>query len=156
MAQKVVDWENSYFFNGVALSNEPVEEIRALVREQVFKANEEIFDEGDDATNVYILKSGQVELTFTLPTHRDQTVRITVVRPGELFAWSGLTGGTQLTARACAIEDSEAFIIPASGLRKVMDSHPDFGYRAMDRLASLIATRLSLTRTQLQWLTSSV
>ena len=100
----------------------------------------------------FILKSGSVELVYYLPTRSDTTVRITVVRPGEPFAWSALTGATGLTATAVAVAKCEAFIIPADKLRGIMDAHPEFGYQVMNRLAKLIANRLLDTRTQLQWL----
>ena len=150
-----VEWENSEFFVNSG-SPSVLGRLKNVIREQTFLAHESIFNEGDSASDVYILKSGQVELTYTLPTHHETALRITLVRPGELFAWSGLTGGPSLTARARPLEDSEAFVIPADELRKIMDAYPDFGYLVMNRLATLIARRLADTRTQLQWLNSSI
>lgn len=153
--KSAVDWEHSEFFVNSASAG-ALGQLKNVIRERAFVAHESIFDEGDAANDVYILKSGQVELTFTLPTHRETAVRITEVHPGQLFAWSALTGGPHLTARASALEDSEAFVIPADKLRKIMDAHPDFGYVLMNRLAALVAQRLADTRTQLQWLSCYV
>ena len=147
-----VNWENSEFFSNAI--PHAISQIKACVKEESYTALQPIFLEGDAATDLYILKSGEVELTYTLPTRQDTDVRITMIRPGELFAWSALTGGTTLTAKAFAVEESEVFTIPAKELRKIMDKSPEFGYQIMNRLAQLIAGRLKDTRTQLQWLNS--
>ena len=84
----------------------------------------------------------------------EQVFRITHIHPGEVFAWSALTGGNELTATAVATEDCEVFVLPAEQLRSAMDEDPTFGYQIMDRLATLVASRLLDTRQQLQWLNS--
>lgn len=131
-----------------------IDRVRVLVVERSFRAGEVIFDEGDAASDVYLLKSGMVELDYSLPTRHDMTVRITTIHPGELFAWSALTGRSTLTARAYAIADSEAFLIPAPALREIMEEFPVFGYQTMNILCGVIARRLADTRSQLQWLQS--
>jgi CRP-like cAMP-binding protein len=145
-----VEWEATCIFVN---AEEPVlARVRPHVRVCVFPAQQTIFDEGDSASDLYILRSGQVELTYTLPTRRDASVRIRQVHPGDVFAWSALVGDMKLTARAQALEESQAFLIPAIELRQVMDEVPVFGYQVMDRLAALLAGRLRDTRAQLQWL----
>lgn len=145
-----VPLEESEFF-----ADSPTEvlgELQSLAKTSTFDNSETIFKEGDPAKDIFLLKSGSVELIYTLPTRSNTPVRIGVVHPGQLFAWSALTGADGLTAGAVAMEQSEAFIIPANKFRVVMDANPDFGYLVMSRLAKLIASRLQDSRTQLQWL----
>ena len=54
-------------------SRDALERVRGLVLEQNFRASEVIFDEGYEATDVYLLKSGKVELSYSLPTRSDMT-----------------------------------------------------------------------------------
>jgi CRP-like cAMP-binding protein len=147
-----VSWDECAFFRDA-----PVEcrtRVGTLVVQKRFAAREAIFDEGDLAEHVYILSSGEVELTYTLPTRPGTTVRITVIQPGDVFAWSALTDRDHLTARAAALVDSEAYLIPAAPLKQILDQNPEFGYQTMKRLAAMIAARLRDTRSQLQWLHS--
>ncbi len=148
----VVPWQDSVFFK-----NSPprsIAEIQKFIKESTYPAGAMIFSEGDPAEDLYVLKSGQVELSYSLPTRQDSSVRITLVEPGEVFAWSALTGSKTLTASALALEESESWLIPAARLQEVMDKDPKFGYQVMGRLANLIARRLKDTRVQLQWLHS--
>lgn len=148
-----VSWQDTEFFK--ASTEDVLARIRETVGEVKAGAGEAFFSEGDPASALFLLKSGLVELTYTLPTHRDTTVRITSVEPGEVFAWSALAGGTKLTATAVAVEPAEAYVFPAEELRAIMDAEPAFGYRFMSQLARLVARRLGDTRQQLQWLHDS-
>jgi CRP-like cAMP-binding protein len=145
-----VSWEDSVFFKDSP--KEVLQKIRSLIKESSFQPGSVIFKEGESANSLYLLKSGSVELKFEVPTQPDVSVRITLVHPGEIFAWSSLTGGKQFTATAVAAEESEVFTLCSQDLRRIMDSEPRFGYQVMDRLANLVASRLKDTRRQLQWL----
>lgn len=151
--QGVIVWSESPFFQGIA--PQLLERVGELVQESPFDQGQTIFREGDLARELYLLKSGVVELNYQLPTRPDITVRITKVQPGEVFAWSALTGGDHLTANATALESCEVFTIDASRLVALMDEHPLFGYQIMNRLSMLVASRLKDTRKQLQWLQST-
>ena len=148
----VVPWQESVFFKDSP--ERALDRLKGSFKEVPFRSTQRVFKEGDTASSLYILKSGRVELTYTLPTRPDANVRITHIHPGEVFAWSALTGGNELTATAVATEDSEVFVLPAEQLRSAMDEDPTFGYQIMDRLATLVASRLLDTRQQLQWLNS--
>ena len=83
-----------------------VEQVKELVSERRFGAGETIFREGDAAEEIFILASGQVELTYTLPNHADVSLPITAVSPGELFGWSAAAGAKNLTAKAHTATES--------------------------------------------------
>jgi len=137
-------------FEGIP--QEQLAEIASLCRTVRFSKGTTIFREADQADQVFILRSGKVDLTFTLPGKAKGTrVPIRTILPGELFAWSPLVGGEPLSAQADAVEDCEACCIQASELRKLLDAHPEVGYWVMSRLAELIAQRLRDTRAQLRW-----
>ena len=89
---------------------------------------------------------------YTLPQDPSTEIRITQVAPGETFAWSALALGETLSARARAMVDSSAYIIPAAGLHSLFREQPRAGYLVMTRLSQQILTRLRETRKELRWL----
>ena len=131
-----------------------LQKIGRLVVESEYPADATIFVEGDPATALRILASGEVELDYTLPGRPDVILCITRVSPGEMFAWSALANNATLTARARALAACCVYDIPATPLREILHDHPEAGYKVMTRLAELVASRLRDTREQLRWLQS--
>lgn len=126
----------------------PVHEIAQVDR---FSAGEKIFQENAEATDIYLLKSGQVTLSFTFVNEgRTLHVDIKRVQPGELFGWSALTRARRLSAQAHADADCEVIRIPGIPLRERMERDPRLGYVVMDRLTDLASHRLRDTREQLR------
>ena len=76
-------------------------------------------------------------------------VRILSVGPGDMIAWSALLGDGRMTASAVAIEDTEVVAIPAADALALSETHPEFGYYLMQRVANALANRLVATRLQL-------
>ncbi len=150
--QSSISWQESSFFQGT--SEVVINKLSEFVSESAYTQGDVIFSEGDLAEELFLLKSGQVELNYQLPTRPEEAVRITKVNPGEVFAWSALTGGDQLTANAVAFFDCSVFTIGAQHLVKVMDENPAFGYHLMQKLSELVAGRLKATRDQFKWLQS--
>ena len=146
-----VDLAESYLFKG--LPAKVVEPLKGICQTRQYEAGAIIFDEGEPAKLICILKSGKVELSFSLPQQMDTTqIRITEIHPGEIFGWSALVEDNTWTARATAIHDSEAILIPGTGLKKLMDSDPGLGYPVMEQMLQLVVSRLHDTRHQLRWL----
>ncbi|NUQ00049.1 MAG: Crp/Fnr family transcriptional regulator [Armatimonadetes bacterium] len=112
-----------------------------------------VFNENDEATHVYLLRSGLVTLSFSFQ-HQNRTlhVDITPVKAGELFGWSTLTQRRRFSAQAVAEQDSDIIRIPGERLRQLMDRDPRLGYTVMDRLTTLAASRLASHREQLRLL----
>jgi CRP-like cAMP-binding protein len=145
-----VDLERSALFIG--LSGDVVGKIKRLVRVQSYAQDESLFYEGDPADDLYILRTGRVELTYTLPQDATTEIRITQIDPGENFAWSSLAQGKTLSSHARAMVDSSAHILPVADLHALFLEHPRSGYEVMSRLAQQILTRLRETRKELRWL----
>lgn len=145
-----MDLEQSALFNG--LSKDVLARIQRLARVQNFARGETLFNEGDPAEDLYILHTGRVELTYTLPQDPTTEIRITQIDPGENFAWSALAHGKTLSSHARAMVDSGAFIIPVTELHALFLEFPRAGYQVMTRLAHQILTRLRETRKELRWL----
>ena len=142
--------EDCDLFQGLETS--VLERVRTLVEERSYSARDTVFSEGDAATELYILASGEVELTYTLPNRPEVSMNIKRIVPGEVFAFSALVQGRRLTAKAEARSDSRVYAIPAENLESLLAEHSDVGYVVMRRLAALIRTRLRDTRAELRWM----
>ncbi len=125
--------------------------VEALAELGTAQAGDIIFEERDDATDIYLLCRGTVTLSFGF-VHQGQNLAVNIkqVRPGELLGWSALTSRHKLSARATADTEVEYYVIPAAKLREVMDREPRLGYIVMDRLTDLASTRLLAHREQLR------
>jgi CRP-like cAMP-binding protein len=130
-------------------------QVTCLVAEREYPTSSIVFYEGDRAEELFILASGKIELTYTLPNNSCVTLPITKVLPGEVFGWSALAGGQNLTAQAKTLEDSSVYAIPALPLRRILSDNPAAGFEVMTRLVELVSRRLRDTRLQLRWLQSN-
>ena len=144
-----MDLDNATLFQG--LPKDVLAKIHTLAHVEDYSAGDKIFREGEPAVDLYILREGKVELTYTLPNDPDTDIRISLVAPGEVFAWSALARGDTMTAQARAVVPSKAYIISANALHDVFAEHPYAGYDVMTRLAQQIIERLRLTRRELRW-----
>src|SRR5579863_2228234 len=87
------------------------EELRALERaahEQNFAENQEIFREGDTGDGVYIVKSGQVQISGLVGDKRHIFSR---VGPGEIFGEMAVLENKPRSASATASMDSTVYFI---------------------------------------------
>jgi CRP-like cAMP-binding protein len=137
------------------LSPDVLARIRRLARVQEHVAGDTIFSEGDPAQDLYILREGSVELSYTLPQDPTTEIRITRIAPGETFAWSALARGGTMSAHALSLVPSSAYVISAERLHGLFAEHPEAGYEVMSRLAREILERLRETRRELRWLHQS-
>jgi len=147
-----VSVEECELFRG--LSSEFLERIKSTIVEREFDPDETIFEEGDDANELFILAQGEVELSYTLPNDRKVSIGITKVAPGELFGWSAAAGGKRLTAKACSASDSCVYAIDARRFHELLGADPKTGYTLMCRIAQLARLRMRDTRFQLRWMQS--
>jgi toluene monooxygenase system ferredoxin subunit len=150
-----IEIADGYSFDGVPA--DAMGPVKALCKSQDFKSGETVFDEDEPAQDVFLLESGKIELTFSLPQKgRETQIRITEIHPGEVFGWSGLGVSESWTARANVVYDSKIIRIPGAELKKLMDADPRLGYPVMEQMLKLLVSRLKDTRHQLRWLLGSV
>lgn len=75
-----------------------------------FDANRKIFDEGDAANTVYVLRSGAVEIRAG--TRGDNPYTVTTVKVGDLFGELALLENRSHGAAAVTLENSEVLEVP--------------------------------------------
>ncbi len=109
-------------------------------------ANTMLFEQGDPAEFLYLVVVGEVIVNFK----PDDGPAITVARvqPGGVVGWSAALGSRSYTSRAECLVYTQMLRVRGTDLRKLCDQNPETGLLILDRLATVIAERLSSTHKQ--------
>ena len=128
------------------LSNEDQKKLADVSRVQEFLADSIIFNEGELPEDLYLVRSGRIELCMNVPARG--CLPILTLEAGDLVGWSVLIEQGEMTATATAIKDTQVIAISADKLRELCEQDHDIGYQIMHRLAETLAQRLVATRLQ--------
>ncbi|MDD5628546.1 MAG: cyclic nucleotide-binding domain-containing protein [Elusimicrobia bacterium] len=107
---------------------------------RTYHEGEVLFMEGDIGRALFILESGQVQLTKAGPD--GQPRKIYTIQPGEFFGEMALLEQLPRTATATAVERSQVLLLYRSKLESLLSSHPRIGVQIMTHLAQLLSARL--------------
>ncbi|MCX5794687.1 MAG: cyclic nucleotide-binding domain-containing protein [Elusimicrobia bacterium] len=107
---------------------------------RTYHEGEVLFVEGDIGRALFILESGQVELTKAGPDGKPQ--KIYTIQPGEFFGEMALLEQLPRMATATALERSQIFLLYRSKLESLLNYHPRIGVQIMTHLAQLLSARL--------------
>jgi CRP-like cAMP-binding protein len=138
--------KRSALFQG--LSSPLLEAIGRICQEETHGPGVELFEAGQPATHLYLLARGSVALVIRTEA-REEVILATLSTPGDLLAWSALVEPRLLTAGAQTLADTSLLRLEARKLEALFRAHPQEGLGFMQRLASLIASRLRDTQRQL-------
>jgi len=128
------------------LSEEDQQKLASISRLKEFKAGETIFTEGSEHQDIYVIRSGRVEICMTIPARG--CLPVLTLEAGDLVGWSSILKQGEMTATVGAIEDTEVIVINANELRALCDDDHDIGYQIMKRIAAALSQRLIACRLQ--------
>jgi CRP-like cAMP-binding protein len=105
-----------------------------------------IFEQGETAEFLYVVVDGEVVVSYK----PDDGPAITVARilPGGVVGWSAALGSRMYTSAAYCAGYTQLLRIRGIELRKLCEQYPDTGVFLLDRLAAVIAQRLTSTHDQ--------
>lgn len=129
-----------------------LEKLACLCRGYSYSRGITIFNEGDEATELYILTDGRVSLEMDLRPVADRPAiptALEVVTKGECFGWSALVQPYVYTTSGRCMTNCNTLAIKGELLRNMLAGDIGLGYEVMNKLAQIIALRLSHTRTRL-------
>ena len=69
-----------------------------------------------------------------------------VSSPFQSFGWSGVVPPYHYTSSAECDEDSQLLIIPSAPFMKLLENHPESGFKIMQQITVIIADRLRNSR----------
>ena len=114
-------------------------------REKDFRQNDKLFSEGEDATCLWIVLKGQVDLRFDLPDRPTSTKNtISSIFKFMSFGWSSLVAPNRYRLSAyCATGDCKVIQIQRENLLKAFKADSQIGYRVMSNLVKIIGERFN-------------
>ncbi len=133
------------------LDESELTEIAKLCRERSYEQGSIIFTAGGSATDIYLLKDGEVNIQVELVIY-DLEARATVytVRKGETFAWSALVPPHKLTAAARCQQKTAVLTINGKELMDTFEKNNHIGCVVMRNLSKVISSRLAATMVALR------
>ncbi len=135
----------SEVFDG--LSDDELAPIAKMSHQQTFRAGDLVFDENDEAKNLYVVTTGRVGILIDIGRGR-QTGVDTIIPDGS-FGWSALVPPYFYTGAAKCLEATQVLVVPGEELRGLCLDNCRICHTIMERLASIISARLKDTRIQL-------
>jgi CRP-like cAMP-binding protein len=132
------------FFRGIA--DEHLERFSKIAELVEFPTHGVIFNEQDEARNVYFIVSGRVALISCDP---DVGCReLMTVTHGDLIGWSPLVGRQLLADTARTLTATQAFAFDGEQILEFCRNDPQFGFEFMHRVAQVLAERFGAMRLQ--------
>jgi CRP-like cAMP-binding protein len=133
------------YFAGI--DEESLKQLAMIAEEKSVPAHTAMFREGDPATYLYVILTGEVNIQYELGSGELRTVDTLVA--GDLLMWSALVEPYRATAMGTTTKETQLARIDAAKLRQFCERQPLLGYRLMTQAAKLLAHRLERARVQL-------
>jgi len=133
------------YFAGV--DNESLKAVAEIADEKTLHAVTVLFKEGDPADALYIVTSGQVDVSLQLGSGREVVVDQLV--PGDLLGYSVFVEPHRMRAKAMARKESTVIAIDAEKIRALCEKDTKLGFLLVKQVAAALAHRLSGAVTQI-------
>ncbi len=112
-------------------------------REMDFRQNDKLFSEGDEASSLWIVKEGRVDLRFDLPDRATSTKNtISSLSEFMTFGWSSLVAPHKYRLSAyCATNSCKVIQIDREEMLALFKQDSKTGYQVMSNLVEIIGKR---------------
>ncbi len=133
-------------------SDEELEKLAGLFGERTYGSGEIIVSEGGERLEVVILIEGlvSVEMTSALKDSSEPLVVSTESTTGRIIEWSSaidaVRGGESALVRA--VDPSRVLVADGASVKELCDREPSLGYKFIQQIVLVIASRLRDTRGQ--------
>ena len=129
------------------LSNEMLTSLIPITEMFHFDENEIVFQQGEKADRLYLLKKGKVLLeqrvTDTL------TVSMSSIKPGFSFGWSSMLDNDIYSSNAICAEPCQVYSFKNFKIKKIMEEDHSLGFIISQRLLYVIKKRFDIRTSQL-------
>ncbi|MBU2646958.1 Crp/Fnr family transcriptional regulator [bacterium] len=122
------------------LTDEMLEKIAPAIQLLQIKEQEMVFEEGSEARQFYMLKSGKILLEKRISSQ--VTVSLGAIKPGFSFGWSAMFG-EPYSFLAISSEESEIFTIAADSILTFLDNDHSMGFQIMRSLTRMLKNRMN-------------
>lgn len=113
-----------------------------IARDRDVRAGETLFRLGERADAFYVVRDGELELTFPLVVNGEaKEARLQVIGPGRTLAWSALVPPYLLTLSARAATAARLVAFPRDAVAVLLREQPAIGRTVMTNLTRVVASR---------------
>ena len=121
------------------LSDKQLYTLFKLLTEVTYKANENVFEQGDKPSHIYIVKKGKVKLVLW---KNDTPFELIVFEEGYCFGEASVIGIQPHEGTAIALEDTELIVLSRNALLSIYDSDKDLFSILILNIAREVCRRL--------------
>ena len=114
----------------------------SIAHERQCEEGEVLFEEGSEATRVYILLEGKVTIDVALSSRPEHITVALLSQPGQIVGWSGSVAQTSYTASARCKQASRLLTLDGKEFMDALEDNPSLGFIVMRRIADTISNRL--------------
>jgi CRP-like cAMP-binding protein len=129
--------QKSKLFRG--MDQEVLKQIDKIMVKKSCAEGTVLFERGESANNLYILREGSIELTIGDNGHVTHVIKT----PGEAFGWSSLVNHHVYTASAVCSSPTKVIGIQSEKLNMIFESNPACGLIFFRGLAEIISKRVA-------------
>ena len=112
--------------------------LAGLAKPQRCSRNQVIFREGDEASELYVVRSGRIAIAMQSPDGRESLVAL--MEAGDLFGEMALFDEEPRSAQARALEPSELLSVPFAPIRAMFRERPELLWEVVALLARRLRT----------------
>jgi len=120
-----------------SLAEGDLEAIASVAVSRSIKAREELFHQGDEGSQIYVVTKGQLKVVTTSSAGDD--LIFTLLDPGEVIGEVALLANRPRTATITAIENSELIVIDRRDFQQLLRTRPEVAFELLTVLARRLA-----------------
>lgn len=124
------------------LADEERQQIEAHVQQREYAARQRIFEMGESALGMYLVKSGKVKVFRVSPDGAEQVLG--VFQAGEEFAMAPVFYGGKYPASAETLEPCQIYFLEREVLVRMITQNPELALRMMGTLAKKLQGLVSM------------
>jgi CRP-like cAMP-binding protein len=124
------------------LADEDLERIAGICNPAQYDKGQVIVEEDARERELYIIKSGRVNISLSPPGSGEVRGTLTKCTPGQVFGELSFIDGARRSTWVTALDDVEVYQIRWESFSGIIQSKPEIGYRVMSNIARVIADRL--------------
>jgi CRP/FNR family cyclic AMP-dependent transcriptional regulator len=125
------------------LTDDEAESVGEICEILELKAGEFIFREGDDGDRLYIIESGEVRISRTIPGAGEEA--LTVLKRGACFGEMSVLDQSSRSTDAIVHSRCKLITITREDFRELLDSDRELGYKVLWSVVHLVCERLRMT-----------
>jgi CRP/FNR family transcriptional regulator, cyclic AMP receptor protein len=122
------------------LSEKDLSLLSNIIHYRQYLAGEHIFAQGDPGIGLYIIREGEVEITYA--DKGGMILRIASFSKGDFFGELALVDGAKRSASAIAKTDAKVAVIFKPDLDNFIERYPKKGIKILQGVTLIVTTRL--------------